>query len=143
MTPSRLAPPRRARLDRVALCVLGLAFALRVYGVGRQAFRGDEAFSVVFVSQPLAQMFRSMALTEPNPPLYSLILRGWLSVAAPDQLMGGKDLAAASELFARWPSVLAGVAAVALTYRLIAALGGQRVALIAMLLAAAAPFLIW
>jgi len=121
----------RPTLFFLALLILALAFALRAYGVGREAFRGDEAFSIGFVQQPLAQMFRGMALTEPNPPLYWLVLRGWLA------------LAGTSEFAARWPSVLAGLVAVAATYRLARALAGRRVGLAAMLLAAVSPFLIW
>ena len=114
-----------------AYLILALAFALRAFEVGRQALRGDEAFSVTFVLQPLAAMFRAMATTEPNPPLYWLLLRGWLG------------LAGRSELAARWPSVLAGVLATALAYRLGRALAGRAVGLSAMLLVAVSPFLIW
>jgi hypothetical protein len=114
-----------------AYLVLGLAFALRAFEVGRQALRGDEGFSVTFVLQPLGAMFRAMATSEPNPPLYWLLLRGWLG------------LAGRSELAARWPSVLAGVLAAALTYRLGRALAGRAVGLVAMLLVAISPFLIW
>jgi mannosyltransferase len=116
---------------QLVMALLLLAGALRVYGVGRQALRGDEAFSISFALQPLGDIFRAMANTEPNPPLYWLVLRGWLGAAGQ------------SELAARWPSVLAGLLAVALTYRLGRALAGRAAGLLGMFLTAISPFLIW
>ena len=111
--------------------MLLMAYALRAYGVGAQALRGDEGFAVNFVAQPLRNLLAAMAQTEPNPPLYWLILKGWMA------------LAGSSELAVRWPSVLAGVAAVALVLRWGRALVGQGPALAGALLTAASPFLIW
>jgi hypothetical protein len=80
-------------------------------------------------------MFAGMAQTEPNPPLYWLLLRGWMR------------LAGEGELAVRLPSVLAGLLVVALTYRLARALLPRGVrgpgAQVAAFLAAINPFLIW
>ena len=111
--------------------VVFLAYALRAYAVSRQALRGDEAFSLTFSSQSIGEIMRAMAYTEPNPPLYWLLLNGWMRAAGQ------------SELAVRWPSVLAGVIAVALTYRLGRAMAGVRTGLSAALLVAVSPFLIW
>ena len=113
-----------------ALAVL-LAYGLRAYAVGASPWRGDEGFAVTFVSQPLSQMMTAMGSTEPNPPLYWLVLKGWMA------------LAGRSELASRWPSVLAGVVTVALTYRLGRALVSPTIGLMAALLTACSPLLVW
>jgi hypothetical protein len=83
-----------------------LAFALRVYRLDASALRGDESFTVLFVTQPLAQMWEGIRNIEPNPPLYYLLLRGAL------WLWGASDWAA------RYVSAWFGVLAVPLIYRL-------------------------
>jgi len=78
--------------DRIfAGVVVFLAYALRAYAVSRQALRGDEAFSLTFSSQSIGEIMRAMAYTEPNPPLYWLLLNGWMRAAGQ------------SELAVRWP----------------------------------------
>jgi mannosyltransferase len=115
----------------LAALVVLWAYGLRAYAVGVSPWRGDEGFAVTFVGQPLSTMMAAMANTEPNPPLYWLVLKGWMA------------LAGRSELASRWPSVLAGVLTAALTYRLGRALVGAKVGLIAALLTACSPLLIW
>ncbi len=122
---------RRQTALWTAVLLLLLAGAMRAYGVGRQALRGDEAFSVRFSAQPLGDILAAMGTAEPNPPLYWFLLHGWM------QFVG------TSELALRWPSVLAGVVAVAATYRLGTALAGRPTGALAALLAAVNPFLIW
>jgi mannosyltransferase len=113
-----------------ALVVLW-AYGLRAYAVGVSPWRGDEGFAVTFVGQSLSKIIAAMATTEPNPPLYWLVLKGWMA------------LAGRSELATRWPSVLAGVLTAALTYRLGRALLGPKAGLTAALLTACSPLLIW
>lgn len=120
----------RGRTVAIWLIVF-FAYALRAYAVSYQALRGDEAFSVGFSSQSFGEMVRAMAHTEPNPPLYWILLHGWMR------------LAGQSELAVRWPSVLAGVITVALAYRLGRALLNSAVGAGAALLVAVNPFLIW
>jgi 4-amino-4-deoxy-L-arabinose transferase-like glycosyltransferase len=127
--PARATGPG-ARWWRLGLVLL-LAAALRTYGVRRQPLRGDEAFSVTFSAQAPSAIVAQTGTAEPNPPLYWFLLHGWMR------------LAGSSELAVRWPSVLAGVVAVAATARLGAALAGRRAGALAALLAAASPFLIW
>ncbi len=118
--------------NRVAvLAVLLLAYALRAYGVGASAFRGDEGFSVGISAKPVSQILTLMQESEPNPPLHLLLLKVWRQVAG------------SSELAMRWPSVLAGLAAVALTYRLGLRLVGVWPARVGALLLAFSPLLIW
>jgi len=108
-----------------------LAYGLRTYLIGHQALRGDEAFSVRLFSQPVSDILASMIRIDPNPPLYYFVLHGWMQIAG------------ISELAVRWPSVLAGVVSVSLTYALGRALLGHRIGWLAALFAAVNPFLIW
>jgi mannosyltransferase len=121
----------RPRSFAVAAAIVFWAFGLQAYMVGAAPWRGDEGFSVTFVAQPLDKLLAGLATIEPNPPLYYFVLKGWMGVA------GG------SELASRWPSVLAGVTAIALTYRLGRALVTPKAGLIAALLTACNPLLLW
>lgn len=132
MRPSR--PTRTAANGRdlwLALAIIAVAAVVRGVGVGLADFRGDEAFSIRLAGLPLNTLFAAMAASEPNPPLQFLFLRGWV---------GALGL---GEAVVRWPSVLSGVLAVAVAYRLAVALIGRRVALVATTWMAVQPFLIW
>lgn len=54
-----------------AVLLLLLAGALRAYGVGRQALRGDEAFSVRFSAQPVGAIVAATGTAEPTTVLVS------------------------------------------------------------------------
>jgi len=124
-------PPATSPRQISVLVVIALAYFLRAYLIGHQALRGDEAFSVRFFSQPFGDILASMIRTDPNPPLYYFVLHGWMQMAG------------RSELVVRWPSALAGVISVALTYRLGRVLLGPQTGSLAALFAAVSPFLIW
>ena len=113
------------------IAILALAFGLRAFAVGRPALRGDEGFSVALAAKPVREMVALMLQSEPNPPLYFLALKSWIAFAG------------SSELALRWPSVLAGVLVVALTYCVGRAWLGRLAAGVAAALAAANPFLVW
>src|SRR5712692_4257764 len=81
--------------------VLLLAAGVRILGLGNADLWGDEAFSVVTSRGPLSQLFALLAHSEPHPPLYPLVLAGWLRVFG------------SSEFIARLPSAFAGIAGVA------------------------------
>lgn len=50
------------------LAALILAFGLRVFGLGSQELRGDEAFGYFFSLRPFADMIdATLALQEPHP----------------------------------------------------------------------------
>lgn len=144
MTGARPGENRRTAWIVAALVLL--AFALRAYRLGVPAFRGDESFTVLFVTQPLAEMWAGIRNIEPNPPLYYLLLRGALRV------WGESDWAA------RFLSAWFGVLAVPLIYRLGKTLlaghsagrrpgggpsTGEVVALLAALLLAVNPYQVW
>ena len=124
-----------------ALSVVLLSLALRLVNLAGPSLRGDEAFTVTFSRQPLPDVWRTLLLTEPHPPLYYTIMHAWMSAAGQ------------SELGVRFVSVLFGVLLTALTYRLGRALLGDEAAaprdepsgqaLIAALLVAVNPYLVW
>lgn len=91
---------------RVVLGLALLAFGLRVFRLDAFSLRGDEAFTVLFVQQPFAQMWDGIRTIEPNPPLLYLLLRGWIAVAG------------ASEFATRFFALFWGVLCVPLLYRL-------------------------
>src|SRR5438270_126482 len=87
---------------------------------------------------PIGNLIGSLSTGEPHPPLYPLVLAGWL------RLLGR------SEFVARLPSAFAGIASVAVGAALargLAPAGNQpaanRAAVIAGLLVALNPFQIW
>lgn len=127
-SPRLVSPLRRVALP---LAIVLLGYALRAYRVAVPAFRGDEAFSIGFSAQALGAMFEAMARTEPNPPVYWLLLHAWV------------PLAGTGELAVRWPSVLAGALTVALAYRLGRTLLGRPAANFGALFVAVNPLLIW
>ena len=97
------------KISRAFLLVLGillLAFALRMFRLDFFSLRGDEAFTVLFVQKPLAQMWHETLTVEPNPPLLYFALRGWIALAGD------------GEFATRFFSAFFGVLCVPLIYRL-------------------------
>ncbi len=124
------------RFSAILTALVLLAFALRLYRLDALSLRGDESFTMLFVSRPLAELFEGIRTVEPNPPLYYFLLRAALAV------WGRSDFAG------RFFSALFGVLAVPL----IAQLGrvlmrdrklGANVGLLAGLLWAINPYQIW
>ena len=113
--------------------LIGLAFALQVIGLGFESLWRDEIDAIRFASQPLDNLLRFFVVPGQNGPLYYLLLRPWL-------LLAGR-----SEVALRFFSVAFGTLAIPLIYRL-----GRRLfpslpalALLAALLAATSPYLVW
>ncbi len=88
------------------LCIVFLAFLLRVYRLDFFSLRGDEAFTVIFVQRTWEGLWRGIRFIEPNPPLLYLALRAWIA------------LAGAGEFATRYFSAFFGVLCVPLLYRL-------------------------
>jgi 4-amino-4-deoxy-L-arabinose transferase-like glycosyltransferase len=95
--------------------------------LGRESFWLDEAGRAAIAAQPLGTIPSAVGVIELSPPLYHLLLHGWL------RLVGDGDFAA------RLLSALLGTAAIPATYLLARALLDRRTALVAALLAAVAP----
>ncbi len=96
------------RLDRIGLLVVILGgYALRVFRLGAQELRGDEAFGYFFSLNPYAQIVAdTLALEEPHPVLSYFVQKAWISAAG------------ASEFGLRYLGVLFSVAAITLLFRL-------------------------
>ncbi len=120
------------RRDRQLTLLFGLAlilaFLLRVWGLGAQSLWYDEGFSVDLA----AQGWRQILLGELNlPPLYNLLLAGWMRLAGP------------SEFAVRYLSAFFGLLIVALGGVLGGLLLGRRAGALAALLLAVSPIEVW
>jgi len=123
----------QARHHWLLVGLIGFAFALRMMGLGSESLWRDEIDAIRFASQPLGSLLRFFVVPGQNGPLYYLLLRPWLA------------LAGRSEVALRFFSVAFGTLAIPLIYRL-----GRRLfpslpalALLAALLAAGSPYLVW
>lgn len=101
------------------LIILVLAAGLRINLLFvRGTFWFDEMFSVHFSRLPWPEALR-YAILETNPPLFTLLLRGWLRIA---------DLN--SEFWVRFPSLIFGLASIAVLYLLAQKIFSRKVAVI-------------
>jgi uncharacterized membrane protein len=65
--------------SRYALSVIVLAgFALRLVNLGAESYWFDEIWAIKQVQSPLGGMMQSLALEDVHPPLYPLLLWGWV-----------------------------------------------------------------
>ena len=111
------------------LLIILLASGLRFYALDRQDIWGDEAFSIWLSSQPLPQVVAGGADT--HPPLYPFLLYLWLG------------LAGSSSLAARSLSAFIGTLTVPILYVLGSRVFGRPTGVLAALLAAVSPVLIY
>jgi uncharacterized membrane protein len=119
-------------LHKLALLTIILsAMVLRLYHLDFQSLWRDEVDTLRFATRPLPDLARNLVEPGENGPLYFMAMRPWLAVAGP------------AEFALRFPSVFAGTLAVPAIYILAKRLTGARAALIAALLAATAPYLVW
>lgn len=119
------------RRRAISLALLGLAFALRLFDLQGPSLWHDEAFSWTVARVDWSVFWPALVADGVHPPGYYLLLRAAIS------LFGD------SEFALRFPSVVAGVLAVALLMRLGRAIAGPRAGLVAGLLAALNPFALW
>ena len=115
------------RQQLVVLALTLLAFALRLAWLDRYGLWVDEGFTWEMASAPW-ERFVGLLASDMHPPTHYLLLRGWL------------PLAGESEYALRFPSVLFGVLAVPLLYRLGSRLAGPGPGVVAALLLTVAPF---
>jgi uncharacterized membrane protein len=127
--PGGRAPGERA-FALAAPAVLALGYALRLVHIGELRVWGDGAYSVFLATRDLPDLLARTAV-DSHPPLYYLLLKGWLAVAG------------WTELSARWLSLAAGVLAIALTYSLGRRLFGRATGAGAALLLAFSPFALY
>ncbi len=109
-----------------AVCVVFLAFVLRLAGLGQQSLWFDEAFSVLLARRGLAEIVADTA-KDTMPPLYYWLLHFWGTGPSVD-------------FYPRSISLLAGTLSVALVYLVGRALLDARTGLAGALVAAVSPF---
>ena len=108
---------------RPLILLLALALVLRLAGLVHESVWIDEAFTVNLARLPAAAI-PSFEMNDVHPPLYALLMRGWIG------------LFGSSEISIRLPSVVFGALTVLLLHRLSARLLGRTVGLLAALLGA-------
>ncbi|MEM7344887.1 MAG: glycosyltransferase family 39 protein [Chloroflexota bacterium] len=119
---------------RQYLIILGLtllAFFLRTYRLDFQSYWIDEAWTAYYGNQTVGDIWERLKTVEVTPPFYYPTVVYWVS------LFGD------SEFGLRFYSLIFGVVAVPLSYRLGKDLGDIRLGLILALLMSIAPYQIW
>jgi len=123
-----------AARERTGL-LLGLVLVLATAGfalqLGHSSLFIDEVYSWQASKGSLSDLGQALQYNEVAPPLYYLLLHGWMQFAGSD-----------SEVVLRLPSVLAGIALVASVYWLGGLVAGRRAGLIAATLAAVSPLVL-
>ena len=115
----------------VLLTIVLLAFAVRVYHLDFQSLWRDEMDAIRFAQDSPSALLANFTRAGWNGPLYYLLLRPWLAVAGD------------SEFALRFFSLLWGVLAVPLTYAVGRRLLAPPPAILASLLVALSPYLVW
>jgi mannosyltransferase len=114
--------------------IVWLAFAVRAFRLDAPPYRGDEAFVIWFVQQDWLSLLAAIARSEPHPPLFYLIAKGWRDVAG--------DVETVFRFVPLFFSVLA-VPAAAKVGEGLGGVSGGAVGLVAALLLAINPFHVW
>lgn len=131
-SPAGPALSRSAAAFRfAALALCALAFGLRWYALGWQSLWYDEALSVSIAAAPLSALVGRLASQDVHPPLYFVLLHGWM-------LGAGMGEAAVRALSAWW-STLAVAAMIVVGVRL----AGRATGLAAGALACASPLMVY
>lgn len=122
----------RWRWRWTVLGVVLLGFGLRLFLLGHQELRGDEAFSYLFARLPAADIVPALLQEgDPHSPFHYLLLHGWM------------QLAGESEFAMRFLSLVPGVLLLPLMAQLGCYLGSRRLGLLAAVLAAISQSLVW
>lgn len=110
-------PKTAAYMARLArpLVLAALSLVLNLYGLAADSFWGDEIFTASYASRTPLEVIRWTA-GDIHPPLYYLLAGAFARITIPLGAAPGPD--SVSDWLWRFPSVLAGVLAVAITYRL-------------------------
>lgn len=111
-----ITSPRLAWLTLGAVTVLGLV--LRLYRIDHQSLWYDESFSLTVARLPLPEMLDVVVADHVHPPLYYLLLHGWLGWLGFGSLQ------------ARLLSAVFGTASIGMLYLLAKTLTSHRVALL-------------
>jgi mannosyltransferase len=123
--------PTLASIDPLLVAIVALGAALRFGTIASQGYWFDEAFTVNIVSLGPLDLLNQLVETENSPPSYYLLAAGW------ERLLGSDAVALRSL------SALLGTTMIPVVYAAGTTLGSRRVALVAAMLTAASPLLIW
>lgn len=110
------------------ILAVGAALALRLVALDRKSLWLDEAATLRYAAQDLNDIV--LARQDPHPPLYYVLMHYWTRLGR-------------SEFALRFPSALAGAAAIPLLYWLIREWGDRWSALTSAWLLAIAPLHVW
>jgi uncharacterized membrane protein len=117
-------------LAAVASLVL-IAFAVRAASLDTQSLWRDEVDALLFATAPWEDVLSNFTRVGWNGPFYHLLLRGWIA------------LTGTSEYAMRFLSLTFGVLCVPLAYVLGRRMFNRQAGLVAALLVAASPYLVW
>jgi len=130
----------------LALALILIGFALRLWGLSSQPIWWDEARNIVVASRPLKSIPSSGEL-DIHPPLYFFLLHFWMRLggwASPETAItldeNGFPHDQAFAFFLRFLSLAFGVLSLPLLFRLGTSLGGQALAALATMALSLAPF---
>ena len=115
-----------ARLNPFVFGIIAAAFLFRVYVAGRSFLNPDEALHYIILNQRSMLWAYKVSLTNAHPPLIYLLLYCW-------KFLGR------SELWLRFPSVIAGTAACWAFYKWVGAIFGKAAGVIGLVLIAFIP----
>ena len=123
----------RADLNRSVSVGIGTlaAFAVRTASLDAQSLWRDEVDALRFAAAPLPEILANFTRHGWNGPLYFLLLRGWVTATG------------SSEYAMRYFSLVFGVLCVPLIYVLGRRLFGRTEGLLASILVAASPYMVW
>lgn len=121
----------RERTGLLIGAVLLLATAGFALQLGHSSLFIDEVYSWQASKGSMRDLVQALQYNEVAPPLYYLLLHGWMQFAGSD-----------SEVALRLPSVMAGVGLVASIYWLGGLVAGRRAGLVAATLAAVSPLVL-
>lgn len=132
MTPSCSLPDsagqeKRRRFSFGIVLIMLLAIGLRVWGLQVQSFTMDETTELGIARTSIGQIILKK---DGFPPLYHILLRGWLQVFHSDEA-------------ARWLSVLFGGLSILTLWKMTSWLGDARARIWTAFLVAISPFHIW
>lgn len=122
---------REARIRYALSAFVLMAFALRAYHLDFQSLWRDEMDAIAFATRAFSRLLSTFTTPKENGPLYFLLLRPWITLTGD------------SEFSVRFFSLIFGVLAIPLAYALgrrwLSTLGSM----LAALLVAFSPYLIW
>jgi hypothetical protein len=118
-----------AMLSVAVVSLMALGFAIRLVLIGDDALLYDEAWTVIFIEQPLSRIVSWTPIDSGNPPLYYVLLHVWMMVGD-------------SETMLRLPAAISGALAIPVVLSVGRRVAGPVAGLFAGSLVAASAYLV-